>query len=206
MIRCMCVTIWLNSKLIIVKSTRVQERFLGTEFRAATLCITPSPYLVPSHTDSRCATKGLKRTKKSLNTVGTKYMQPSRYCDSHVIHTFQTTRWIMLECVIRPRDVMLDSQHLCSEYRFDKILLLAFFPGQSLGRECGIWDWPRFAGPKRKGRMPVFAAFSVTIGETLVADGSDFDKVSEGKTRSENTNPRPPSEKLSLRYDSCVLT
>ena len=156
MIRCMCVTIWLNSKLIIVKSTRVQERFLGTEFRAATLCITPSPYLVPSHTDSRCATKGLKRTKKSLNTVGTRYMQPSRYCDSHVIHTFQTTRWIMLECVIRPRDVMLDSQHLCSEYRFDKILLLAFFPGQSLGRECGIWDWPRFAGPKRKGNNASF--------------------------------------------------
>ena len=42
-------------------------------------------------------------------------------------------------------------------------------------------------------------------GETLVADGSDFDKVLEGKTRFQNANRRSTSEKHSLEDNPSVL-
>ena len=45
----------------------------------------------------------------------------------------------------------------------------------------------------------------IILGETLAADGADIYKVSEGKTRFPNANPRPHSEKLSLRDNPSVL-
>ena len=55
----------------------------------------------------------------------------------------------------------------------------------------------------KKARPP--DVMEQAIGETLDADGSDFYKVSERKTRFPNANPRPASEKLSLRNNPSVL-